>query len=167
MAELPDPELLTSTEPPFLDLFMTVVRVADWSRIVRWYIDTLRLVPVLMDPQHEFAFLAAGQGRLGLHGVKGARESTIPSKVRLVFQVKDVDLERLRLIELGVEVSVPFDNRAEGYREIRLHDPDGNSLTLFAWIDSARGRRRSPNRQQQTRDSELVTPDKGIERQSD
>ena len=62
----------------------------------------------------------------------------MPSKVRLVFQVRDVDLERQRLIELGVEVGVPFDNREEGYREIRLHDPDGNSLTLFAWIDPAR-----------------------------
>ena len=147
MAELPEPEPLASTEPPFLDLFMTVVRVADWSRLVRWYIDTLRLVPVLLDPKHEFAFLAAGQGRLGLHGVKGARESTVPSKVRLVFQVRDVDLERQRLIELGVEVSVPFDNRAEGYREIRLHDPDGNSLTLFAWIDPMRARPVSRNRE--------------------
>jgi catechol 2,3-dioxygenase-like lactoylglutathione lyase family enzyme len=159
MAELSEPEPLASTEPPFLDLFMTVVRVAEWSKIVRWYIDTLRLVPVLMDPQHEFAFLAAGQGRLGLHGVKGARESTVPSKVRLVFQVRDVDLERQRLIELGVEVSVPFDNRAEGYREIRLHDPDGNSLTLFAWIDSARARRRSPNRLQRTPNGESAAPD--------
>lgn len=141
MAEPPETAPLASTEPPFLDLFMTVVRVADWPRIVRWYIDTLRLVPVLMDPQHEFAFLAAGQGRLGLHGVKSPRESTVPSKVRLVFQVPDVDLERERLIELGVDVSTPFDNREEGYREIRLHDPDGNSLTLFAWIDPVRGRR--------------------------
>ncbi len=146
MAELPEPDPLASTEPPFLDLFMTVVRVADWPRIVRWYIDTLRLVPVLMDPQHEFAFLAAGQGRLGLHGVKSTRESTVPSKVRLVFQVPDVDLERQRLIELGVEVGVPFDNREEGYREIRLHDPDGNSLTLFAWIDPTRGHQFSRGR---------------------
>jgi catechol 2,3-dioxygenase-like lactoylglutathione lyase family enzyme len=146
MAELPAPEPLASTEPPFLHLFMTVVRVADWPSIVRWYIDTLRLVPVLMDPQHEFAFLAAGQGRLGLQGVKGARESTVPSKVRLVFQVIDVELERQRLIELGVEVTVPFDNRDEGYREIRLHDPDGNSLTLFAWIDAARARQISQGR---------------------
>src|SRR3984885_4730763 len=147
MAELPEPEPLASAEPPFLHLFMTVVRVADWSKIVRWYIDTLRLVPVLMDPQHEFAFLAAGQGRLGLHGVKGPREPTVPSKVRLVFQVRDVDLERERLIELGVEVSVPFDNRQEGYREIRLNDPDGNSLTLFAWIDPMRARPVSRNRE--------------------
>jgi predicted enzyme related to lactoylglutathione lyase len=139
MAELPEPEPLASEEPPFLDLFMTVVRVADWSRVVRWYIDTLRLVPVLMDPKHEFAFLAAGQGRLGLHGVKSAKAATVPSKVRLVFQVPDVDRERQRLIELGVDVGMPFDNREEGYREIRLHDPDGNSLTLFAWIDPTRG----------------------------
>jgi catechol 2,3-dioxygenase-like lactoylglutathione lyase family enzyme len=139
MAELPEPEPLASDEPPFLDLFMTVVRVADWPRIVRWYTDTLRLVPVLMDPKHEFAFLAAGQGRLGLHGVKSATGSTVPSKVRLVFQVPDVDLERKRLIELGVDVGVPFDNREEGYREIRLHDPDGNSLTLFSWLDPTRG----------------------------
>src|SRR5271168_1219668 len=102
MAELPETAPLASTGPPFLDLFMTVVRVADWSNIVRWYIDTLRLVPVLMDPKHEFAFLSAGQGRLGLQGVKGAREPTVPSKVRLVFQVQEVDLERKRLIELGV-----------------------------------------------------------------
>jgi predicted enzyme related to lactoylglutathione lyase len=163
MAEPLEPESLASDEPPFLDLFMTVVRVADWSAIVRWYIDTLRLVPVLLDPKHEFAFLAAGQGRLGLQGVKGAREPTVPSKVRLVFQVRDVDFERQRLIELGADVSVPFDNREEGYREIRLHDPDGNSLTLFAWIDSARKRQLSPNRRQPAPNTESATPDNGIE----
>ena len=54
-----------------------------------------------------------------------------------------MELERQRLIELGVEVSVPFDNREEGYREIRLHDPDGNSLTLFAWIDPTGARQLS------------------------
>jgi predicted enzyme related to lactoylglutathione lyase len=163
MSEVHEPETLASTEPPFLDLFMTVVRVADWSRIVRWYIDTLRLVPVLMDPQHEFAFLAAGQSRLGLQGVKGPREPTVPSKVRLVFQVRDVDFERQRLSELGVEVSVPFDNSAEGYREIRLHDPDGNSLTLFAWLDPERAHRLAPNRQRTTTPADNTGLDKGVD----
>ena len=80
MAEVPEPESLASTGPPFLDLFMTVVRVADWSRIVRWYTDTLRLVPVLWIRKHEFAFLAAGQGRLGLQGVKRSSDSTVPKQ---------------------------------------------------------------------------------------
>ena len=142
MADVPEPEPLASTEPPFLDLFMTVVRVAEWSKIVHWYIDTLRLVPVLLDAEHEFALVAAGQGRIGLQGVKGPRELIVPSKVRLVFQVRDVDFERRRLIDLGIDVTLPSDNREEGYREIRLHDPDGNSLTLFAWTDATRARRR-------------------------
>jgi catechol 2,3-dioxygenase-like lactoylglutathione lyase family enzyme len=144
MVEDSDEESLASSEPPFLDLFMTVVRVTDWSASVRWYIETLGLVPILLDPEHEFAFLAAGQARLGLQGVKGPREPATPSRIRLVFQVRDLDCERQRLIAQRVEVTAARDNRAEGYREIRLHDPDGNSLTLFAWIDAARARRFSP-----------------------
>jgi catechol 2,3-dioxygenase-like lactoylglutathione lyase family enzyme len=154
MADIPEPDATEPTEPPFLDLFMTVVKVADWSAIVRWYIDTLGLVPILLDPQHEFALLAAGQARLGLQGGVGARDRTVPSNVRLVFQVRDVDHERERLIDRGVEVGESRDNHDEGYREIRLHDPDGNSLTLFAWIDAARSRRLSPNRERVTRSGE-------------
>ncbi len=147
MAELTEPEPVASGEPPFLDLFMTVVRVADWSTIVRWYTDTLGLVAVLIDPQHEFAFLAAGQGRLAIQGRQGLRERAPgTSNVRLVFQVRDLDHERQRLLRLGLDVSMPVNNTKEGYREIRLHDPDGNRLTLFAWNDPARALHLSPNR---------------------
>jgi predicted enzyme related to lactoylglutathione lyase len=146
MSDVLEPESLASTGPPLVDLFMTVVRVADWSTIVRWYTDTLGLIPVLLDPQHEFAFLAAGQGRLGLQGIKRSSESSTRSNVRLVFQVDDLDFQHQRLIEQGVEVSAAIDNREEGYREIRLHDPVGNSLTLFAWLDSDPRRRFSRER---------------------
>ena len=101
MSDVLEPESLASSGPPLVDLFMTVVRVADWSTIVRWYTDTLGLVPVLLDPQHEFAFLAAGQGRLGLQGIKGSSESAARSNVRLVFQVEDLDFQRQRLIRTG------------------------------------------------------------------
>jgi predicted enzyme related to lactoylglutathione lyase len=138
MAELTEPTAVAPIDSNGLDLFMTVVKITNWSTIVRWYTDTLGLVPVLLDAEHEFAFLAAGNGRLGLQGTKAARAAGERSKVRLVFQVRDVDAERLRLIERGVEVGVPIDNKKEGYREVRLHDPVGNTLTLFAWIDSER-----------------------------
>jgi predicted enzyme related to lactoylglutathione lyase len=141
MSDVLEPESLASTGPPLVDLFMTVVRVTDWSIIVRWYTDTLGLIPVLLDPQHEFAFLAAGQGRLGLQGIKRSSESSARSNVRLVFQVEDLDFQHRRLIAQGVEVSAAIDNHEEGYREIRLHDPVGNSLTLFAWLDSDPRRR--------------------------
>ncbi len=138
MADLPEREPVAATEIAPPDLFMTVLSVTNWPAIVPWYIDTLGLVPVLIDAEHEFAFLAAGQGRLGLKGIKGARRAHQRGKVRLVFQVPDVDLEWRKLIEKGVEVDLPVESREEGYREIRLHDPDGNSLTLFTWIDAGR-----------------------------
>src|SRR5207253_6006359 len=129
------PEPLAATEPPRLDLFMTVIRVASWPTTVRWYIDTLGLVPVLLDAQHEFALLSAGNGRLGVQGVKEARATTGSGKVRLVFQVPDLDRERQWLIERGVAVGAPVENLDEGYREVRLKDPEGYSVRLFAWID--------------------------------
>ncbi len=71
MSEISEPEPLAATGPPHLDLFMTVIRVVNWQTTVRWYIDTLGLSPILLDSPHEFALLSAGNGRLGLQGVKG------------------------------------------------------------------------------------------------
>jgi predicted enzyme related to lactoylglutathione lyase len=146
MSDPAEPEPLAAIEPAGLDLFMTVVRVSDWSTIVPWYIETLGMVPVLIDAEHEFALLAAGNGRLGFKGIKSRTSVQERTKVRFVFQVPDVDHERQRLAERGVVVSAPFDNAEEGFREVRLHDPDGNSLTMFTWIDPSREGRFSQGR---------------------
>jgi hypothetical protein len=146
MSDLVVPESLADTAQSRLDLFMTVVRVMDWSTIVPWYIDTLGMVPILIDAEHEFALLGAGLGRLGFKGIKSHLIAHERTKVRFVFQVQDVDHERQRLVERGIVVSVPFDNREEGYREVRLHDPEGNSLTMFTWIDPSREGRFSNGR---------------------
>jgi predicted enzyme related to lactoylglutathione lyase len=138
MSDLAEPEPLAATAQSPLELFMTVIRVMDWSMIVPWYIETLGMVPILIDAEHEFALLAAGSGRLAFKGIKSHRTEHERTKVRFVFQVPDVDRERNRLSGLGIVVSVPFDNREEGYREVRLHDPEGNSLTMFTWSDPSR-----------------------------
>jgi catechol 2,3-dioxygenase-like lactoylglutathione lyase family enzyme len=146
MSDAPEPEPHAATGLPGLELFMTVVRVADWPTMVRWYVEKLGLEAVLLDPAHEFAFLAAGSGRVGFKGVKDPRAVHERTRVRLVFEVPDVGREHDRLAKQGVRVSAPFDNHEEGYREIRLHDPEGNSLTLFTWLDPRREKRFSRNR---------------------
>lgn len=130
-----------TTEVPGPDLFMTVLKVADWARTVTWYVDTLGLMAVLSDSENRFALLAAGTGRLAIQGDPLLEPSDMPSTVRLVFLVPDVDQERHRLIERGVEVGMPVENVREGYREIRLHDPEGTAVTLFSWTDRALGQR--------------------------
>jgi catechol 2,3-dioxygenase-like lactoylglutathione lyase family enzyme len=121
---------------PGPDLFMTVIKVADWPRARAWYHDTLGLLAVLTDPEQEFALLAAGTGRLALQGGREAAEAGLAGIVRLVFQVPDVDEERKRLVGKGLDIGPPVENTREGYREIRLHDPDGTPITLFSWSSS-------------------------------
>ncbi len=137
MSDISEPGPLEATGPPHLELFMTVIRVVHWQTTVQWYINTLGLTPILLDSPHEFALFSAGHGRVGLQGVKEARGLAGPGKVRLVFQVPDLDRERERLIDHGVAVGAPVENPEEGYREVRLQDPEGHSLRLFAWTDPA------------------------------
>jgi predicted enzyme related to lactoylglutathione lyase len=138
MTDPAEPVPFAAPEPPRIDLFMTVIRVARWQATVRWYIDVLGLAPLLLDTAHEFALLSAGGGRVGLQGVKDSHLASSRARVRLVFQVADLDIERRRLIDSGVAVGEPIENRDEGYREIRFQDPEGFSLRFFAWNDPKR-----------------------------
>jgi catechol 2,3-dioxygenase-like lactoylglutathione lyase family enzyme len=138
MTDPAEPVPFAAPEPPRIDLFMTVIRVARWQTTVRWYIDVLGLVPLLLDSVHEFALLSAGGGRVGLQGVKENHLAPARGRVRLVFQVADLDRERQRLIDQGVAVGDPIENHHEGYREIRFQDPEGSSLRFFAWNDQER-----------------------------
>ncbi len=138
MTDPAEPVPFAAAEAPRIELFMTVIRVANWPSTVRWYIDVLGLTPLLLDAAHEFGLLSAGGGRVGLQGVREPHLASSRARVRLVFQVADLERERRRLIEGGVAVGEPIENPDEGYREIRFQDPEGYSLRFFAWTDPAR-----------------------------
>lgn len=135
MTDPTQPVPFARADAPAIDLFMTVIRVGRWRELLRWYTEVLGLAPLLVDTANEFALLSAGFGRLGLQGVKEAALGPSRGRVRLVFQVPDVDRERQRLIGHGVGIGEPLENRQEGYREIRLQDPEGYSLRIFSWSD--------------------------------
>jgi hypothetical protein len=130
-----------TTEAPGPDLFMAVIKVADWPQALSWYIEKLGLMAVLTDAENQFALLAAGSGRLALQGDPEHLPIESSSAIRLVFLVPDVDEERKRLLQMGVNVGPPFENPREGYREVRLFDPDGTALALFSWTAAAQGER--------------------------
>lgn len=113
-------------------LAFTEIKVADWPGAVRWYVEILGLRPVLEDAARQFVLLEAGGGG-GRLALKAGAASGVASNVRLVFQVEDVDLERDRLLALGVDVGPVSDDRVEGYRDARLVDPEGMPITLFSW----------------------------------
>ncbi len=118
------------------ELFLTEIKVTDWPRAVRWYVEILGLRVVLSDPGSRYALLAAGSGRLALKGDDDGAEINREA-VRLVFQVEDAEAERARLAELGVAVGPLRLIPRESYREIRLADPEGTPITLFSWFENS------------------------------
>jgi catechol 2,3-dioxygenase-like lactoylglutathione lyase family enzyme len=118
-----------SADRPALQWFMAEVRVSDRAGSVRWYRDMLGLTILLDDPARGFTLLGVDGGRIAL---KQGSASLDRAAVRLVFQVSDVDAVFERLGTLDIPCSGPTDSD-EGYREIRLADPDGTPIHLFSW----------------------------------
>ena len=118
----------------FPRLFMVEVQVTSWPRSVAWYRDVLSLCVMLEDQAGEFVLLEAGPGggRVALKGGQ-AGQGGERSAVRLVFEVADVDEMKQEFVARGVAVEGPMTS-AEGYREIRINDPDGTPIGLFAWV---------------------------------
>jgi predicted enzyme related to lactoylglutathione lyase len=123
-----------SPAKPDTTLYLTEIKVTDWSGMVRWYAAILGLRLALEDAAHQYALLEAGTGagRIALKGGRAESESLPSATVRLVFEVANVDAQRDRLAGCGVAVSLPEES-LEGYRAIRLCDPEGMPITLFSW----------------------------------
>ena len=114
-------------------LFMVELEVRDWSEGVSWFHETLGLELILRDEAHRFALL----GRSGVHlAVKQGVERP-QNPIRLIFQIDDIEAERVRLLAAGVEVSPLQVNDTEGYFEVRLSGPAGIRICLFQFLPDA------------------------------
>jgi hypothetical protein len=101
---------------------------------VDWYCQTLGLQLVHCAEQDSFALLRAGVSQIALKAGK-----PVPGTVRLTFAVPDLNAALLRLAQLGVQPEGPPKASGEGYRRVRLRDPDGYQLSLFEWTSAAGG----------------------------
>ena len=112
------------------ELFCVELRTARWAELVEWYRRALELTVLMRVDDDGYALLAAGSGKLALL----ARESpgAASGRMSLGFEVADVDAAHHRLAAAGADVTAPRPH-PEGFREVVVHDPDGNRLRLFSW----------------------------------
>ena len=96
--------------------------VANLAASLRWYKLALGLTAELVDEANGFAMMKGGM----IAFKQGPRGS-----IRLQFEVTNLEVERTRLIELGIGPADTVKINPEGYRRITYHDPDGNSVALF------------------------------------
>ena len=111
------------------ELFCVELRTARWAELVEWYRTVLGLTVLVRVVDDGYALLAAGPGRLAV-----ARPDPAPAsdRVSLGFETADLDAVVGRLAAAGAEFTPPREH-AEGFRELVVHDPDGNLLRLFSW----------------------------------
>lgn len=112
------------------ELFCVELRTARWAELVEWYRRVLDLTVLMRVDDDGYALLAAGSGKLAIL----ARESpgATSGRMSLGFEVADVDAAHHRLAAAGADVTAPRPH-PEGFREVVVHDPDGNRLRLFSW----------------------------------
>jgi catechol 2,3-dioxygenase-like lactoylglutathione lyase family enzyme len=111
---------MTHSILPRPSLFSVELRTARWPTLVDWYRDALGLKVLVRVLDDEYALLEAGDTRLAILGRASAGE------------VPDVVVARERLLGMAMTVGEPTIH-PEGFHELRVVDPDGNRLRLFAW----------------------------------
>lgn len=118
------------SSPAGPELFCVELRTACWRELVEWYRGVLDLAVLVRVEEDGYALLAAGSGKLAIL----ARESPGPAsgRISLGLEVADLDAVHHRLTAAGTDATVPRQH-PEGFREIVVHDPDGNVLRVFSW----------------------------------
>ncbi|MGL4553517.1 MAG: VOC family protein [Gemmataceae bacterium] len=97
-------------------LHFVELRVRDVRASVAWYCDVLGLDVVTADEANRFTLMSAG--------VALKEGEPTPGGVLLSFEVASV-------ARFGGDVKVSD----EGYRRVRLSDPDGYAVVAFEWAD--------------------------------
>jgi catechol 2,3-dioxygenase-like lactoylglutathione lyase family enzyme len=115
-------------------VMMVTIQVRDFDGMVAWYRDVLGLVVAWLEPG-EFCSLAGSAG-----GPLIALATDHPDRVARVpgtgwtpnLAVDDFDATVRVLREAGVEVDAEEEGADEGYRLLRVRDPEGNPIGLVA-----------------------------------
>ena len=112
-----------------MDLYLVELTVADWPASLAWYRERLGLAVELIDEPHRYALLSAGSGRIALKA-----GTPLPGTTTIAFRVPNLDSVLQRFANAGLIPATPPIVSTEGYRSVRLTDPDGHRLEFFEWI---------------------------------
>jgi predicted enzyme related to lactoylglutathione lyase len=109
--------------------FMTELPARDESVTARWYQRHFGFTVERHDVDRSFILLRQGDRRLAFK-----RSPTVDPSAILHFQVDNLEAAIQRIASSGIEMADDVKSSDEGYRRIRLADPDGRTVVVFEWI---------------------------------
>ena len=113
-------------------LVMVTAQVRDFDAMVAWYRDVLGLTVAWLEPG-EFCTLATSEGGavLALATDHPGRIGDVPGRgwtPNVAVDDFDATIERLRSLEVTFDAEE--EGADEGYRLVRVRDPEGNPIGL-------------------------------------
>jgi catechol 2,3-dioxygenase-like lactoylglutathione lyase family enzyme len=119
---------------PIQQMMMVTVQVRDFDSMIAWYRDVLGLVVFALEPS-EFCVLGAAGGSTTV-GLATDHPGRIPDCPGVgwapTFAVDDFDVFVALLRDLGVAFDAEEEGADEGYRLVRVRDPEGNAVGIAA-----------------------------------
>jgi len=116
---------------------LTVVRVfvTDWTRALRFYLDTLGMTTTHRSDDWGWAQLATGEGQLAIERVDASDDegrALVGRFIGVSLQVPDIFATYDTLVARGVEFLAAPEKQPWGGVLAHLRYPDGNVLTLVS-----------------------------------
>ena len=119
---------------PIDRIMMVTVQVRDFDAMVEWYRDVLDLDVLGLEPG-EFCLLRAPHGSTTI-GLATDHPERIPDRPGVgwtpTFAVDDFDAFVSQLRDRGVTFDAEEEGADEGYRLVRVRDPEGNAVGIAA-----------------------------------
>ena len=119
---------------PIERIMMVTVQVRDFESMVVWYREVLGLEMLALEPG-EFCLLRAPHGSTTV-GLATDHPERIPDRPGVgwapTLGVSDFDGFVLQLRDRGVTLDAEEEGADEGYRLVRLRDPEGNAVGIAA-----------------------------------
>ena len=119
---------------PVERMMMVTVQVRDFDSMVEWYQDMLGLEVLGLEPG-EFCLLRAPHGSTTV-GLATDHPDRIPERPGVgwtpTFAVSDFDDFVVHLRDRGVTFDAAEEGADEGYRLVRVRDPEGNAVGIAA-----------------------------------
>ena len=117
------------------DMMMVTVQVRDFNAATRWYQEVLGLTVLWMEPD-EFCMLVPP----GTAGPALALATDHPERIPLApgsgwtptLTVDDIDATVAELRDRAVTFDAEEEGGDEGYRLVRIRDPEGNPIGITA-----------------------------------
>ncbi len=111
-------------------LYSVELRTVKWDETVDWYRNVLGLRVLVRVVDDGYALIEAGETRLAI--IAKEIDSEPSPRWSLGFEVENLEKAAQRLATAGWEFTPPR-GHPEGFQEIVVQDPDGNTVRLFCW----------------------------------